>query len=128
MRECFAWAYVAGFFGLFFGACLWGTLVLPDRYPWPFSRANAAFIGAFYLPASATSPRLEEAPARPEGLRPESSDDQRNGLRIFGIFFGAAFCWFCVPNYFVPVLLTLPLLCIGGGWEPVLVNASPASL
>ena len=25
-----------------------------------------------------------------------------------------------MPNYFVPVLLTLPLLCAGGGWEPVL--------
>ena len=46
--QIFAWAFVAGFFGLFFGACMWETLVVPDKYEWPFSKANASFIGAFY--------------------------------------------------------------------------------
>ena len=112
--QIFAWAFVAGFFGLFFGSCMWEMLVLPDRYQWPFSKANAAFIAAFYRP--------EETPPRLQGLRPEGlqSESQRRGLRVFALFFGAAFCWYCVPNYFIPVLLTLPLLCVGGGWEPVL--------
>ena len=33
---------------IFFGTFFFESLVLPDRYQWPFSRANAAFIAAFY--------------------------------------------------------------------------------
>ena len=44
----FAWAGVAGFFGLFFGNVFYHMLVVPDHFEWPFSKVNAAFIAAFY--------------------------------------------------------------------------------
>ena len=102
--QIFAWAFVAGFFGLFFGACMWETLVVPDKYEWPFSKANASFIGAFYRSVA---------------------EEGGSGalLRCFGHFFLVAFCWFCVPNYLVPPLLSVPLLCSSGlpwhAWRPV---------
>jgi OPT family oligopeptide transporter len=102
--QIFAWAFVAGFFGLFFGACMWETLVVPDKYGWPFSKANASFIGAFYRSVA---------------------EEGGSGalLRCFGHFFLVAFCWFCVPNYLVPPLLSVPLLCSTGlpwhAWRPV---------
>ena len=101
--QIFAWAIVAGFFGIFFGANLFETLVLPERYTWPFSKANAAFINTFY------------STARNHGYS--------SSLWVFGNFFLVAFAWFSIPNYFMPFLLTLPLLCLGGrgadNWTPI---------
>lgn len=46
--QIFLWALMAGFFGIFFGTLFFESLVVPDKFQWPFSRANAAFIAAFY--------------------------------------------------------------------------------
>ena len=101
-RTVFSWALIAGFFGVFFGTFFFESLVLPDCYDWPFSRANAAFIGAFY-----------------QAL--ENDGGVGRSLKVFGAFFGVAFCWFIAPNYFVPTLLTMPMLCWGANdWRPVL--------
>ena len=100
----YLWASVAGFFGIFFGTLLFETLVLPDEYQWPFSRANAAFIAAFYKSVD------EDAAGGGVG----------DALRVFGLFFLVVFCWFAVPNYLMPTLLTVPFLCwTHTDWRPV---------
>ena len=103
--QILAWALVAGFFGIFFGTLLYESLVLPEQYEWPFSRANAAFIAAFYKTVDAA----------------DGSEGVSASLRIFGLFFSVVFVWFALPNYLVPTLLTLPVLCWAPhGWQPVL--------
>ena len=41
-------------------------------------------------------------------------------LKVFFVFFVSALCWFIVPNYFLPVLLTMSVMCWAGTiYEPV---------
>lgn len=35
-------------------------------------------------------------------------------LKVFFAFFAVALCWFIVPNYFLPMLLTMSVLCWSG--------------
>ena len=98
----YTWACVAGFFGLFFGNFFFESLVLPDKYEWPFSKVNAAFIAAFY--SSDDDAALDEAEQEEDRVccgRPIAM------LSIFGLFFTVAFLWFVIPNYFVPLLFTM---------------------
>ena len=37
-QQIFIWTFVAGFFGLFFGNFFFKSLVLSDKYEWPFSK------------------------------------------------------------------------------------------
>ena len=107
--QIYIWSIMAGFFGLFFGNFFFESLVLPDAYEWPFSKVNAAFIAAFY--ASSDDAALDAAEEEEDRVccgRPISM------LSIFGIFFAVAFMWFIVPNYFVPFLFTMSVLC----WFP----------
>ena len=87
--QIFSWAFIAGFFGVFFGTAFFRSLVLPDELTWPFSRANAAFIAAFY-----------------KGVHEDGADGTADTLRVFGLFCGVVFVWFAVPNYLAPPLLT----------------------
>ena len=105
----YTWACVAGFFGLFFGNFFFESLVLPDKYEWPFSKVNAAFIAAFY--SSDDDAALDEAEQEEDRVccgRPIAM------LSIFGLFFTVAFLWFVIPNYFVPLLFTMSVFC----WFP----------
>jgi hypothetical protein len=77
---------------------------VPDHFEWPFSKANAAFIGAFY-----------------DQIESDGPGAASRSLAVFGAFFAVAFVWFPVPNYLVPTMLTVPLLCWGATdvWRPV---------
>ena len=121
---------MAGFFGIFFGTLFFESLVLPDAYEWPFSRANAAFIAAFYKEV-AGDPNGGGIEERGSGSSVRGSGNARRdsagggagpALRVFFAFFAVTFCWFAVPNYLVPALLTMPLLCFAHTpeWQPVL--------
>ena len=107
--QIYAWAIIAGFFGLFFGNFFFAALVLPDQYEWPFSKVNAAFIAAFY--SSDDDAALDAAEQEEDGVCCGRSISM---LAIFGLFFSVAFVWFIVPNYFVPLLFTMSVLC----WFP----------
>ena len=113
MPTIYSWAIVSGFFGLFFGNFMHSSLVISDRYEWPFSKVNAAFIAAMHASTPADE-ALERAEEEEDGgvcrcccgwSRPVTM------LGIFGVFFLAAFIWFPVPNYFVPAMFTAPLMC-----------------
>ena len=113
--QVFTWALMAGFFGIFFGTLFYESLVLPNAYPWPFSRANAAFIAAFY----------KEVDRSESGTHGTTSGGGGGGvgasLRVFFAFFIITFCWFPVPNYLAPTMLTFPVLCwlSPPEWRPV---------
>jgi uncharacterized oligopeptide transporter (OPT) family protein len=112
--QIYAWALMAGFFGIFFGTFFFESLVLPDKYQWPFSRANAAFIAAFYREVdAATNADAQLIAAFAPGASDRGSRFSGVGasLRVFGAFFIVTFCWFAMPNYLVPTLLTMPVLC-----------------
>ena len=121
----YAWSAVAGFFGLFFGNCFFTTLVLPDRYEWPFSLVNASFIAAFH----AGDGQKKKGGAGRDVSRGRSSsgatttaknDSVGASLRVFGMFFTVSFVWFIVPNYFAPLLFTMSVLCWAPHeWRPV---------
>ncbi len=58
---------------------------------------------------------------KPGGGGSSSSKSGGTGdLRVFMCFFLVAFSWFPIPNYFVPALFTMSMLCWGPhGWAPV---------
>jgi OPT family oligopeptide transporter len=113
--QIFTWAIIAGFFGLFFGNFFFQSLVLPDQYEWPFSKVNAAFIAAFY--SSEDDAALDAAEEDEDRVCCGRSISM---LSIFGIFFSVAFIWFVIPNYFMPLLFTMSVLCwFPHSWTPV---------
>ena len=113
--QIFIWSIISGFFGLFFGNFFFNSLILPDKYEWPFSKVNAAFIAAFYTNSDdAALDAAEQAEDRVCCGRSISM------LSVFGMFFAVAFIWFIVPNYFIPLLFTMSVLCwFPHSWTPV---------
>ena len=79
ISQIFIWALVAGFFGIFFGTCFFRSLVLPDELTWPFARANAAFIAAFY-----------------KNIHEAGDEGTSDTLKVFGAFCGVVFVWFAI--------------------------------
>lgn len=113
--QIFIWTFVAGFFGLFFGNFFFKSLVLSDKYEWPFSKVNAAYISAFHDYKSVEQPERSSSVNSVDcnSTTRSAVRKQYGKLRIFALFFVVSFVWFVIPNYFFPALFSMSVLCWG---------------